>query len=127
MEGPMIAALLLIAAMWSGEASWYDDGPGLYGAVHSYRWGDPRYPVKVCRADDPDVCVVVTIRDHMANPDRAIDLSPSAFHALWPGLTEHEALILRGVVQVTVTTEVIELPATDTIVPNRKDRDRYAR
>lgn len=79
----------------TGEASWYDDGPGLYGAVHSYRWGDRRYNVRVCRADNADVCVTVTVRDHMANRVRAIDLSPQAFSRLAP--------LSRGVVQVTVS------------------------
>jgi len=93
-----------------GEASWYRDpnSPGgLYGAVHSYRFGDPRYSVRVCRADNDDVCVTVTVRDHMANAVRAIDLSPTAFARLAP--------LSRGVVQVTVSRAPrIELPATDT-------------
>jgi len=77
-----------------GEASYYGDGPGLYGAVHSYRWGDPTYPAVVCRADDATRCVTVTVRDHMAHPTRAIDLSPEAFEQLAP--------LSDGVVQVTV-------------------------
>jgi len=77
-----------------GEASYFDDGPGLYGAVHSYRWGDPTYPAVVCRADDATRCVTVTVRDHMAHPTRAIDLSPEAFEQLAP--------LSDGVVQVTV-------------------------
>ena len=97
-------------ALQGGEASWYADGGGLYGAVNSYRWGDPTYPAKVCRMDDPERCVTVTVRDHMANPTRAIDLSPAAFSRLAP--------LSRGVVQVTVTTgrtpaARATLPATD--------------
>ena len=90
----------------AGEASWYDDGPGLYGAVHSWRFGDTPYAVEVCRADDRDRCVTVTVRDHMANPRRAIDLSPDAFSRLAP--------LSQGVVQVTLETTRISLPPTDT-------------
>ena len=86
----------------AGEASWYDDGPGLYGAVHSFRWGDTPYAVEVCA----DVCVTVTVRDHMANRERAIDLSPEAFSRL--------AQLSRGVVQVTLERVDIRLPETDT-------------
>lgn len=86
------------------QASWYDDGPGYYGAVHSYRWGDPRYTVRVCRIADPDRCVLVTVRDHMANAHREIDLSPDAFSRLAP--------LSRGVVDVTVRR--VDLPPTDT-------------
>jgi rare lipoprotein A (peptidoglycan hydrolase) len=90
----------------TGEASWYDDGPGLYAAVHSYRFGDPRYSVEVCRADNDEVCVTVTVRDHMANRERVVDLSPAAFSRLAP--------LSQGVVQVTVGPPIIPLPATDT-------------
>ena len=96
----------------AGEASYFDDGPGLYGAVHSYRWGDPTYPAVVCRADDATRCVTVTVRDHMAHPTRAIDLSPEAFSRLAP--------LSDGVLQVTVTYGGRELagptlPPTSTV------------
>jgi rare lipoprotein A (peptidoglycan hydrolase) len=91
-----------------GEASWYENGPGLYGAVHSYRFGDPTYPLKVCRADDSEVCVTVTVRDHMANRVRLVDLSRDAFSRLAP--------LSAGVVQVTVERGEprVTLPPTDT-------------
>jgi hypothetical protein len=96
-----------------GEASWYDDGRGLYGAVHSWRFGDQPYWVEVCRQDASATCVLVLVRDHMANPRRAIDLSPDAFVRLWPGLHRADALG-RGVVDVTARrTGAIELPQTD--------------
>lgn len=108
---PLILAAVLTAAqigtvLEAGEASWYDDGPGLYGAVHSFRWGDTPYAVEVCRADDRDRCVTVIVRDHMANTRRAIDLSPDAFSRLAP--------LSRGVVQVTLEATTVRLPATDT-------------
>lgn len=94
----------------TGEASYYDDGPGLYGAVHSYRFGDARYVATVCRLDDPGRCVEVTVRDHMGNQTRAIDLSPDAFVQLAP--------LSEGVVDVTVrktgAVPRATLPATDT-------------
>lgn len=90
------------------QASWYDDGPGYYGAVHSFRWGDERYPVEVCRVDRPTRCVTVVVRDHMANRHREIDLSPAAFAELAP--------LSRGVVDVTVRRVDLALPATDTWV-----------
>lgn len=71
----------------SGVASYYDDGPGLYAAVHSYRWGQPRYTVRVCRRDDRSRCVSVTVRDHCqcyqaTSDERLIDLSPAAMRSL---------------------------------------------
>jgi hypothetical protein len=79
-----------------GTASYYDDGPGLYAAVHSYKWGDPRYPVRVCYESR---CVTVTVRDYCqcyvgTSDERIIDLSPQAFARLAPlGL---------GLIKVTV-------------------------
>lgn len=101
-----------VSASHSSQASWYDDGPGFYGAVHSYHWGDPRYALRVCRLDSPHTCVTVTVRDHMANAHRVIDLSPSAFAALWPNLSRSAALS-RGVVKVTAATIKATLPPTD--------------
>lgn len=108
-----IAVLLLSAHTASAshlrQASWYDDGPGFYGAVHSWRFGDTPYWVKVCRLDVRTRCVNVKVRDHMGNAHRAIDLSPAAFAKLAP--------LSRGVVGVSVTrlgVSRIGLPATDT-------------
>lgn len=87
-----------------GTASWYDDGPGFYAAVPSYRWGDPVYAIEVCRADDPGRCATVAVRDFCGCPDgRIIDLSPAAFARLAP--------LERGLVGVVIRRP--ELPATD--------------
>lgn len=101
-----------------GEASWYDDGPGLYGAVHSWRFGDEPYWVEVCRQDASATCVLVFVRDYMRHPTRAIDLSPDAFVRLWPGLSRSEALD-RGVVDVMVrvTGAAATLPPTHEETP----------
>lgn len=85
----VVLSLVFAAVPPQGVASWYDDGPGLYAAVHSYEWGDPRYKLEVCRADNLEVCVTVTVRDHCQcyvgeRRERAIDLSPSAFKRLAP-------------------------------------------
>lgn len=96
----------------AGWATWYDDGPGLYGAVHSWKWGDDPYPVEVCRLDNAQMCVTVIVRDYCACGDRrgvptVIDLSPAAFRKI--------ASLHSGVVRVTVSGPVeITLPATDT-------------
>lgn len=102
----------------TGQASWYDVGGGLYGAVHSWRWGDDPYWVEVCRQDASATCVLVVVRDHMANKRRAIDLSPDAFVRLWPGLSRRAALG-RGVVDVTVrpTGASATLPPTHEEAP----------
>ena len=75
----------------TGYATWYDDGPGLYGAVHSWHYGQHRYRVTVCAIR----CVVVTIRDYCAGCGTGIDLSPSAFRALGYPLS-------KGRVKVTI-------------------------
>lgn len=83
------------APLPSGIATWYDDGPGLYGAVGSFQWGDRPYTAQVCRAGR---CVKVRIRDYCAacaRGDVLIDLSPAAFTRLGLPLT-------RGVMSVTV-------------------------
>jgi hypothetical protein len=65
----------------------------MYAAVGTWRWGDTPYRLKVCRADDVRVCVLVVVRDYCARCDRdgrkawhrnsrAIDLSPAAFKRL---------------------------------------------
>jgi Lytic transglycolase len=111
-------------ALVAGWATYYDDGPGLYGAVPGYRQGHPYY---VCvRLDvqlhaDLATCgkkgshsVVVRVRDFCACGDRSgrptiIDLSPAAFKRLAP--------LTQGVVRVTVESpwaSKIPLPPTDT-------------
>jgi hypothetical protein len=67
----------------SGVASWFNSyGPGLYAAVNSYRFGDPRYSVRVC-LQDGSKCVVVVVRDYCQCPgNRIIDLSRDAFSRL---------------------------------------------
>lgn len=78
-----------------GTASWYDDGPGLYGAVHSWRWGDTRYVTRVCLAGTRR-CVNVVVRDFCGCPGgRVIDLSPAAFRRL--------TSLSLGLVRVTLT------------------------
>lgn len=95
------------ASSISGTATWYDDGPGYYAAVPTYRWGDPRYKVTVCNRDG--ACVVVTVRDFCGCPgDRIIDLSPAAFSRLAP--------LSRGIVPVTVSRGAgpsVTVPPTD--------------
>lgn len=86
-----------VRASESGVASWYDDGPGFYAAVHSFRWGDPPYRV-VVTADNGN-SIVVTVRDFCqcyvdTERERVIDLSPAAFAALAP--------LSNGLVRVTV-------------------------
>lgn len=108
----LLAFLLAVGAtsfIQTGTASWYDDGPGLYAAVNSFRWGDDPYDLTVCLRDGSK-CVTVTVRDHcqchVGTPkERLIDLSPAAFRRLGP--------LSRGLLRVTVQT-AIRLPATDT-------------
>ncbi|HET9613277.1 MAG TPA: RlpA-like double-psi beta-barrel domain-containing protein [Candidatus Limnocylindrales bacterium] len=105
------------AAVVGGTASYYDDGPGLYAAVPSYSFGDPRYDLKVCR-QDTNACVTVTVRDHCncyvgTDHARAIDLSPEAFSQLAP--------LSRGLIPVyfqTAAPDEVTLtpPPTDTVV-----------
>jgi hypothetical protein len=72
---------------WGGQAK--------LGAVHSFRWGDRPYRVRVCRQVGPAACVTVTVVSYCGCPDgRAIDLSPYAFGKLAP--------LSRGLVAVTV-------------------------
>lgn len=95
-----------------GSATYYNDGPGFYAAVPSYRWGDPTYQVLVSYQGKS---VVVTVRDHCgcyvgSADERVIDLSPAAFEALAP--------LSRGKITVMFTTHkqvsTIKLPETDT-------------
>jgi hypothetical protein len=100
-------------AMIGGKATFYDDGPGLYGAagplLREMLGGDPTFrgeSVTVC-ADD---CVTVVLVDWCACGERGgeptlVDLSPEAFARLAP--------LSQGVVDVTIQS-AIALPATDT-------------
>ena len=79
----------------------------LYAAVASFSYYATPYKIKVCRADDPNRCVIVTVRDECAgfcrrdlkkpwgSQSRAVDLSPTAFSRL--------ADLGRGVLSVTIT------------------------
>jgi rare lipoprotein A (peptidoglycan hydrolase) len=106
-----------------GTASWYDNGPGLYGAVHSFRFGDPTYQVKVTA--DNGRSVVVTVVDYCecyvgTDAERIIDLSPSAFAALSP--TGLGAGLLHVTVQVVGASPRITPPPTDTETPTPEGR-----
>lgn len=94
----ILAATIAIPSPAEGVATWYDDGPGLYGAagpaLRSEGWRGSK--VEVCHADR---CVVVRLTDWCACRDRpggptVIDLSPDAFRRLAP--------LSRGVVPVAV-------------------------
>jgi hypothetical protein len=110
----ILAAILLAGsvgtAMQSGVATYYDDGPGYYGSVPSWSYGDKPYPATVCHAGS---CVVVTVRGYCACGDRAgkatvIDLSPAAFARLAP--------LSVGVIDVTLETGgTIKLPETSAV------------
>lgn len=99
-----------------GAASYYDDGSGLYAAVPSYTFGDARYELTVCRQDNVEVCVKVTVRDHCqcyvgTINERIIDLSPEAFSQIAP--------LSDGLVRVVIKTDTPNpvsptLPPTDT-------------
>ncbi len=86
-----------------GVASWYDatknnawytrGGTKYYAAVGTFRWGDDPYQIKVCRADNPERCVIVLVADYCGRchqdlkrkwtkRSRSIDLSPHAFASL---------------------------------------------
>lgn len=94
-----------------GTASWYDDGPGYYAAVHSWHWHDTPYRVLVTAPSGRSV--VVTVRDYCGCPGgRVIDLSPAAFRQL-AGQPGQGVGLIRGVT-VTRLTAGATLPATDT-------------
>ena len=79
----------------------------MYAAVASFSYYAKPYKIKVCRADDPTRCVIVTVRDECAggcrrdlkkpwkSNSRAVDLSPTAFSRLAP--------LGRGVLAVTIS------------------------
>jgi hypothetical protein len=79
----------------------------MYAAVASFSYYAKPYKIKVCRADNPTRCVIVTVRDECAglcrrdlkkpwnSKSRAVDLSPTAFSLLAP--------LGRGVLAVTIS------------------------
>lgn len=88
-------------AVMGGLATWYDDGPGLYGAVPSWRWGDRPYRVRVTAGANS---VYVTIRDFCGCPGaRIIDLSTAAFRRLTIDDEHPRGDLGRGVIPVLVT------------------------
>jgi hypothetical protein len=75
-----------VAAVSPQIASWYVDRRkvGHYAAMPEYRWGMKPWRVRVCRADRPAVCVIVTVSDACqclrGTPRaRGIDLSRHGF------------------------------------------------
>lgn len=91
-----------------GKATWYDDGPGLYGAIDrkdsDFEKGDS------VRVTSGGTSVVVQIVDTCGCPgDRIIDLSPAAFTRLAP--------LSQGIVPVTIAAAgpLPTLPATDMV------------
>lgn len=90
-------------AVWSGRASWYDNGRGLYAAVP--HWSGVRFTLVVRLGTKR---VTVTVRDSCqcyvgTRDERVIDLSPAAFAALRPTGRSIAAQLDRGIVTVTIT------------------------
>jgi hypothetical protein len=114
LSGPTASSLI------GGKATWFDVGPGLYGAagplLREALGGDPAFrgeSVTVCA----DTCVTVTLTDWCACGERGgvptiIDLSADAFAAIAP--------LSAGVVDVTIVLgegPQMTLPPTDTLWP----------
>lgn len=76
------------------QTTWYTRAQyKFYAAVGTYKFGDSAYSLKVCRADEPTRCVIVSVVDRCSRcradlkrtwtaRSRAIDLSPWAFTVL---------------------------------------------
>ena len=82
----------------------------MYAAVGSWRWGDKPYEIRVCKRENQDKCVVVTVRDFCRackNGFGVIDLSPAAFKKLAP--------LWRGRIHVVIRSvkEEIKWPKTE--------------
>lgn len=104
-------------ALVGGKATWYDDGPGLYGAagpvLREALGGDPAFrgqTVRVCA----DECVLVRLTDWCLCSERGgvptiIDLSPDAFRKLAP--------LSVGVITVQIELGGVTLPPTDMEAP----------
>jgi hypothetical protein len=99
----------------SGVASWFNSyGPGLYAAVNSYRFGDPRYSVRVC-LQDGSKCVVVVVRDYCQCPgNRIIDLSRDAFSRLADPSVGLVPVTVSPADRTPVAAGRMTLPPTDT-------------
>jgi hypothetical protein len=99
----------------SGVASWFNSyGPGLYAAVNSYRFGDPRYTVRVC-LQDGSKCVVVVVRDYCQCPgNRIIDLSRDAFSRLADPSVGLVPVTVSPADRTPVAAGRMTLPPTDT-------------
>jgi hypothetical protein len=109
LNGPETAGSFAI----SGLATWYDDGPGRYGAagpaLRAALGGDPAFRGRVVSVCHGRRCTQVVLRDWCLCHDRSgkptlVDLSPSSFGDLGP--------LSAGVLEVTV--RVATLPNTDT-------------
>jgi hypothetical protein len=99
----------------SGVASWFNSyGPGLYAAVNSYRFGDPRYNVRVC-LQDGSKCVTVVVRDYCQCPgNRIIDLSRDAFSRLADPSVGLVPVTVSPADRTPVAAGRMTLPPTDT-------------
>jgi hypothetical protein len=69
-------------------------GTARLAAVPTFHYGDRRYTIVVCRADDRSRCTTAIVVSYCACGDKVVDLSPYAFARLAP--------LSRGVVTVTV-------------------------
>ena len=99
--GQLVASAMSTPA--HGLASWYP-ARGMIAAVHSWRWGDTPYRVRVCASRCIDVTVSDYCQCYVGEPrERLIDLSDDAFRKLAP--------LSVGVLRVTV--EGPTLPETD--------------
>lgn len=78
----------------AGRATWYG-ATGMIGAVHSWRWGNTPYPVRVCLLGTT-TCIRVWVSDYCqaCTGSLLIDLSDDAFSRLAP--------LSRGVIRITL-------------------------
>lgn len=120
--GPASAGSPPVAALstMNGWASWYDNGPGLYGAVRSWHWGDDPYMVLVSSIRNGRIVSVhVMVRDYCQCGSRhgiptVIDLSPAAFRELAP--------LSAGIVRVQVSGP-IRVPLGPSTLPTPPPTD----
>jgi hypothetical protein len=121
-----MVALLFTLALTQGYATWYDDGPGLYGAAgpalrESLGANWRGQTVDVC---SDGRCVTVKLSDWCACGARhgkptVIDLSPQAFKQLRP--------LSAGVITVQIkgagAAPAVTIPPSD-ILPHRETQRR---